>query len=347
MGTSNYIECPKCKKKYHVKAGTDCPYCKGVRKGTIGQSATRIFLALVAVLVVVVFYVQYENQQREAARAEAVRVEVAKKQEAAEKKRFREKSANAQIVCNKFNIAAIVADSTISFSINTDLPDNTVVMISVDRLYWEKGNSETYAHGYFSEKSTVGQWRSKHRITIDNKKWTLSLRAHQEKLSRIGAGFDIASISDKIEISAVVPINQPDPRFGKQNSKLIGDAVTTRTSGFRIVEHDIEIDRPLASPPIDNTYRPSLYPLALDIGQTYSTSKQTPLMPSHSPADPIAALTKMKYIPAGGIFRILEIVKKEGYPWYRVSVFNQRKRQLGTGWVNSVALLGQKLKAYN
>ena len=27
MSTSNYIECPKCKKKYHVKSGPGCPFC--------------------------------------------------------------------------------------------------------------------------------------------------------------------------------------------------------------------------------------------------------------------------------------------------------------------------------
>ncbi|MFQ5787612.1 MAG: hypothetical protein ACE5H1_06480 [Thermodesulfobacteriota bacterium] len=37
---------------------------------------------------------------------------------------------------------------------------------------------------------------------------------------------------------------------------------------------------------------------------------------------------------------------KKGNPWYRVSAFDQRKKQIGTGWINSMALLNQKLKAY-
>jgi len=69
-------------------------------------------------------------------------------------------------------------------------------------------------------------------------------------------------------------------------------------------------------------------------------------MPSHSPADPIAALQKMKQIPKGGVFKVLETVKKKGNPWYKVVALDQRKKRIGTGWINSTALFGQELKAY-
>jgi hypothetical protein len=39
-------------------------------------------------------------------------------------------------------------------------------------------------------------------------------------------------------------------------------------------------------------------------------------------------------------------VKKRNTPWYEVIAFNQEKQQIGTGWIDSTALLGQKLKAY-
>jgi hypothetical protein len=89
-----------------------------------------------------------------------------------------------------------------------------------------------------------------------------------------------------------------------------------------------------------------LNPLELEIGQAYTVSKQTPLMPSHSPADPIAAIQQMKEIPKGGGFKVLEMVKKKTNPWYKVTAFDQREMQIGTGWINSTALLGQELKAY-
>ena len=252
---------------------------------------------------------------------------------------------HAQVVCNKFRLLTNVEGSTLVLSVDTDLPDSTVVMVSVSRSYLEKGNPAKYSVNYFSEKSTVRKWKSKHRISIASEKWKTALRTKQEKLSRIGLGFDVASISDKITVSMVVPVNQPDPRFGKLNSKLTGKAVTT-TGNIRIVEDEITIDYPLDSPPVGRSPFPSLDPLELEIGQAYIVSRQTALMPSLSPADPMSAIQQMKQIPKGGVFKVLETAKKRNTPWYKVIAFNQRKQRIGTGWINSTALLGQELKAY-
>ena len=122
---------------------------------------------------------------------------------------------------------------------------------------------------------------------------------------------------------------QTDPRFGTDDdSKVTGKAVKPRKYG-----------KPWSP-------FPSLNPLELEVGQAYIVTKQTPLMPSHSPADPIAALQKMKQIPEGGGFKVHDTFDKKGNPWYRVSAFDQRKKQIETGWINSTALLGQQLKAY-
>ncbi len=247
-------------------------------------------------------------------------------------------TAAAQVVCNKFKLVTKVTGSTLNLSVDTDLPDHTVVMVSVSRIYLEKGNPVRYSEDYVSEKSTIGKWRSKHRISIASEKWKSALRSKQERMSRIGLGFAVASISDKITVRMVVPINQPDPRFGIDNTKLTGKAV--RTTGIRVVEDEIKINYPLDSPPVGKSPFPSLHPLELEIGIAYVVSRQTPLVPSHNPADPIAALKQMKQIPNGGVFKVLETVKKKGNPWYRVVAFDQRNKRIGTGWINSTALLG-------
>lgn len=252
-------------------------------------------------------------------------------------------ATDTQIVCDKFNLATKVMGSSLDLSLDTDLPDNTVVMVGISRSYLEKGNTSTYSVDYFSEKSTIGEWRSKHSISIDSDKWKTALRAKQKEMSRLGLGFDVASISDKITVRMVVPINQPDPRFGKRNSNLTGKAV--RASGLRVVEDEIEIDYPLDSPPVRKSPFPSLNPLELEVGRAYVVSKQIPLMPSHSPADPITAIQQMKQIPQGGGFKVIEVYKEKTNPWYKVITFDQGTAQLGTGWINSTALLGQKLKA--
>jgi len=257
-------------------------------------------------------------------------------------------SCSGEIVCDKFELVTKVKGSTLDLSVDTDLPDNAVVIVSVARSYLEKGNSATYSEDYFSEKSTIGKWRSKHSIPIVSEGWKTALRAKQEKMSRLGLGFDVASISDKITVRMVVPINQPDPKFGDRNKNLIGKAV--RTKGTRVVEDEIEIDYPLNAPPVGKSPFPSLNPQNLKIGQAYVVSKQTPLMPSHSPADPLLAIQQMKQIPKGGRFKVLEVYKEKAnpwYPWYKVTAFNQRTEQIGTGWINSIALLGQELKAHD
>jgi len=258
-------------------------------------------------------------------------------------------NSNAQIVCNQFKIVTKLTGDTLDLSLDTDLPDNAVIFITISRGYLEKGNSARYSVECFSEKGIVGAWRSKHRISVGSKVWKSALREKQEKMSRLGLGFDVASISDKIEVSMAVaaPKLQTDARFGTDDdSKVTGKALKPRKYGKPWVVDEIEIDYPLDSPPVGKSPFPSLNPLELEAGQTYIVTKQTPLMPSHSPADPIAALQKMKQIPEGGGFTVHDTFNKKGNPWYRVSAFDQRKKQIGTGWINSTALLGQQLKAY-
>lgn len=257
-------------------------------------------------------------------------------------------NSDAQIVCNQFKLSTKVMGDTLDLSIDTDLPDNTVIFINVSRNYLEKGRSATYVIDCFSEESTVGKWKSKHRISIATEKWESAFRAKQEKLSRLGMDFEVASISDKIKVSMVVAARsfQTDPRFRKENFKLTGKAIKSTEYGDFKVNDSIEINHPLDSPLVDKSSFPSLNPLALEVGQIYIVSKQTPLMPSHSPADPLAALQKMKQIPDGGSFKVLDAFDKKGNPWYKVSAFDQTKNQIGAGWINSSALFGQELKAY-
>ncbi len=138
-----------------------------------------------------------------------------------------------KIVCNRFNLISSVNGSTLSLALDTDLPDSTVVMVSVDRSYWETDNPETeYAIDYLSEgvystRSTVAQWRATHDISIADDLWQSHLRAHQAKTAKLGFGFDVSSISKNIKISMVAPVNQPDPRFGEGNENLCGTTVPT------------------------------------------------------------------------------------------------------------------------
>ena len=154
--------------------------------------------------------------------------------------------AKVPIVCNEFKLVSKVTGSTLELFVVTDLPDDTVVMVSVSRSYWEKGSPDEYSVDYLSEKSTIGKWKLKQNISIAGKKWENALKAKQEAMSGIGFGFDVANISDKIEVRMVVPINQSNPIFGKQNSNLTGRAVSL-TGMHVIIEDEIEMNYPLVS----------------------------------------------------------------------------------------------------
>ncbi len=253
-------------------------------------------------------------------------------------------SAENQIVCDRFELVTEVTGSTLYFFIDTDLPDNAAVMVSVSRSYLERGNPDTYSVAYFSEKSTIGKWKSKQSISLSSEDWKTALKAKQEEMSRFGLGFDVASISNNISVSMVVPINQPDPKFGIRNKNLLGKAV--KDNGIRIVEDEIEIDYPLIVPPVGESPFPNMNPLELEIGQVYIVSEQTPLMPALHPTDPIAAIQQIKQIPQGGGFKVIEVSDDETNPWYKVTAFDQKTKHIGIGWINSTALFGQQLKAH-
>ena len=96
---------------------------------------------------------------------------------------------------------------------------------------------------HFFEKSTVGEWRSEHSISIESEDWETALKEKQEQMTRAGIGFEVASISDVVRVRMVVPINIQPERFGKRNENLVGKAVSA--TGVRIVKGEVEIDYPL------------------------------------------------------------------------------------------------------
>lgn len=223
----------------------------------------------------------------------------------------------------RFRVSCSINVNSLEVILDTNLPEETVVMISVSRSYKEKGSTQAYSLDYLSEESDVRKWRSKQIIPIETGKWLQSLKAKQEQMSRIGLGFDVGSISDKIDLRLVVPATDP--------------------AGFRVAAE--EIDYPIGSALKELSPLPSLDPLNLDLGQRYLLSKETPLMPSHDPDRPLEALKKMKRIPNNGTFEVLEKIEKASSNWYRVNAFTSDGIQFGTGWINSTALLGQEVNS--
>lgn len=173
-------------------------------------------------------------------------------------------SVSSGVICNKFNVNAKRTGSTLHISLSTDLPDDTIIMVSISRSYWEKGKETEYAQDYFSGKSTVGEWRKWHKFEIYNEKWVLNLQRHRKKLSRISLGFGIDYISDNIRVRMIVPINQKNAQFGKGNVNLSGSAV--ETDGLRVIRGEKDLYYPVNSMEKVKRRFPSLDPLNLEKG---------------------------------------------------------------------------------
>ena len=86
------------------------------------------------------------------------------------------------------------------------------------------------------------------------------------------------------------------------------------------------------------------HPTNLARGSKYRVSRETPLMPHHSPGNPLVAIAQMKKIPVRGTIYIRATHDKRGTLWYEVAATDANGAKLGRGWINSTALLGQSIE---
>ena len=152
-------------------------------------------------------------------------------------------STSLKVVCNKFNVQATLKDSKLTFSLDTDLPDNTKVMVSVCRLYWKSGSSKAYVISYHQTKSSVGALRYLSMVKLDDDRWSLDLQKKQKLLAKMGEPFEISRISDDVKIDLTVPINQDNPAFGHRNKNLVGPMVTDSGS-LRVISVEKKFKAP-------------------------------------------------------------------------------------------------------
>jgi hypothetical protein len=249
-------------------------------------------------------------------------------------------TADGMILADTFVVRHEMQGEQLTLSLETDLPDQTALMVSVDRTYRTREDSEEYPIEYFSESSTVGAWRSPRTLTIDNEGWKRQLDERRRTLAVAGEPFTVRSIRDTIEISFVVPVNQ-DPPFQSRNENLHGRVVETNEYGLRLIRREIPVGYLIDASDLDASRWAD--PLALSAGKTYALPGVTPLVPEIEPADPMSAIARIQQMPAGTQVRVLEVHQRQGLPWYRVRV--TAGEPVGAeGWINSTALIGKTLK---
>jgi hypothetical protein len=148
------------------------------------------------------------------------------------------------IICDKFTMIAKINGRSLMYSLETDLPDNTNVIVSISRSYVQKNNIETYSEEYYKSNKTVGQLRLINIVTLDDNQWCQLLAKKQSMMERGNMPFVIDKISDDISISITFHINQSDPVFDKFNKNVTGKMINEKRT-TRSIQDEKNITLPL------------------------------------------------------------------------------------------------------
>lgn len=243
------------------------------------------------------------------------------------------------LVATVFDLKWELDGDNLLLSIDTDLPDESEVNVTVNRLYYESGNPTAYGRDYFTESSVISRWRDPRQISIDDDAWKADLKSHQDEMAKISRDlvFDIGSISDEIGVRAVVHANQPDRRFGGRGNPKLTGPVVSGDRGFKTVSAAESILRPLAgAAPAANSVQAPFD--GLKVGNTYRIPKEVPLMPSRNPSseDALADLAKIRHLPANSRVYVIRVDDSENWPWYYVSLPDYEDAK---AWINSGAFM--------
>ena len=125
----------------------------------------------------------------------------------------------------------------LQFWLDTDLPYDTIVIVRVSRPYWIKGSSGTYFGSYYGQSRSVLRLRTPVTVILDDNEWRKQLEKKHELIESGGEPLQVSKVSDEVELSLTVPINQDNPAFGRKNVNLEGTMVTSK-QGFKIIREE-------------------------------------------------------------------------------------------------------------
>ena len=143
------------------------------------------------------------------------------------------------VVVDRFALEWELQGDELVLAIDTDLPDEGELSVSVSRWYYQVGNDDAYSRDYFHEFEPVFRWRQPRRISLDATPWKADLAAHRARMAEIpDLAFEIDRIEDTVRIRAILPINQDDPRFGERNANLSGEATFREGNRLHVEAED-------------------------------------------------------------------------------------------------------------
>lgn len=150
-----------------------------------------------------------------------------------------------KVICNRFDLITKVALRSIVFHLETDLPEDTTIMVTVSRNYWSK-NNETLVIAYFEERTSVGDLHKPMVVGIDDSEWTGKLERKQKFLASLGETLQVSRISDQVVVSLTVPVSQKNAAFGYRNENL-ESPLASIAGRLRIIETEKSFHMPFGS----------------------------------------------------------------------------------------------------
>ena len=222
------------------------------------------------------------------------------------------------VIYEVLDIKPRLNEGKLVLNLETDLPDEAEVTVEIYRSYEAKGQdrrSETYSHQYFRECGTIARWKAKETIPIDEAAWRQALKAHQDKMGRLGKdmAFEIVAINDHITVSA---------------SGGISTASGSSLQRLKDEERVLKRREALAGQSLHVSWD------ALEVGRAYRFLKiGIPLMPQRGVDGKLMGTMLRLTDKAIVVVQAVENSVPNSL-WYLVSVDGRR------GWVNGDALLG-------
>lgn len=245
------------------------------------------------------------------------------------------------IICDRFEPQAVLEEDQLVLSLDTDLPDQTILMVSVSRSYHAGSPEDEFPLNYMSVRSTVGEWRAPHKVSVAHSAWAKLLDERARVSAITGERLNVKRTNRDIEASFTVPIGQSDPRFRENNANLSGAKVSS--AGLRVVRAEKSVAYPLSikgAVPA-HQYAPRE---ALQRGVTYQIPKEVPLMPNRTPTNPLEDLQHVRRLPPQTRVTVLTVDRSQASnPWYRVRAVSPKGDDFGSGWINSLALIGSDI----
>lgn len=145
------------------------------------------------------------------------------------------------IRCDTFELQCLTDDNNIKIKLNTDLPEEVIIRLSIYREIFRKDNFYD-RYEYFLEEKTVKELSIWNEYTISNSKWEKEVCEHINFLETINVPYLIEGVGGDICILASVELIKNSHLLGESFGLLIGNRVNKYS--FNKIEDTVFYNHP-------------------------------------------------------------------------------------------------------